>query len=260
MYLSGLPELGPDFVYEGWVIVDGEPRTTGRFEVDEEFSLYQFFIPRDDARRATTFVLTIEPRTGDDPAPAATHVLAGDLNRWRNGYITVGHPAALADDFTTANGSFILETPSTANRPGDFAQGIWFLDPSGPAASLDLPELPDGWVYEGWVVSGDGPVSTGRFTNPAGPDDDRAGPTAGPDGGPPFPGQDFIDPAIVLTNGYAAVITVEPEPDNSPDPFVMKPLVDPLIDDVGPAALQSMENRAEATNPYGWVGIHRFHY
>ena len=29
--LSGLEALGDDFVYEGWIIVDGNPISTGRF-------------------------------------------------------------------------------------------------------------------------------------------------------------------------------------------------------------------------------------
>ena len=49
---------------------------------------------------------------------------------------------------------------------------------------------------------------------------------------------------------FAAVITIEPEPDNSPGPFTLKPLIDMTIEDVGPGALQSMENRA-ADAPIG---------
>ena len=62
----------------------------------------------------------------------------------------------------------------------------------------------------------------------------------GPEGTPGFPGQDFVDPAKDLTSGYAAVISVEPDPDNSPAPFVLKPLMDPNIDDVGAMVLQPM--------------------
>jgi len=32
--LSGLESLGPGYVYEGWIIVDGEPLSTGTFMVD----------------------------------------------------------------------------------------------------------------------------------------------------------------------------------------------------------------------------------
>ena len=63
-----------------------------------------------------------------------------------------------------------------------------------------------------------------------------------------------VDGPMVLTGGYAAVITVEPEPDNSPGPFTLKPLIDMSIEDVGPAVIQSMENRS-ADAPTGVVTI-----
>lgn len=256
MTFDGLEDLGDDYVYEGWLIVDGAPVSSGRFTIDgsgEPFPA-RFVIHAADAEAATLFVLTIEPAVGDDPAPAETHILAGALAAGVAD-LTIGHPAALGDDFAMAAGAYILETPSTADVADDYDQGIWWLDPAGgPGASLDLPELPPGWVYEGWVVGAGGPLTTGRFLTASGADDDGAGPTAGMDAGPPFPGQDFIDPPIVLTSGYAAVITVEPEPDNSPAPFTLKPLIDVAIDDVGPAVIQAMENRA-ADAPTGVVTI-----
>ena len=71
-----------------------------------------------------------------------------------------------------------------------------------------------------------------------------AGPAGGPDGdGPPFPGQDFVNPPMDLIGG-AAVISVEPEPDDSPAPFVLKPLLTPVISpDLAPT-LQAMNNNA----------------
>jgi hypothetical protein len=49
--------------------------------------------------------------------------------------------------------------------------------------------------------------------------------------GPPFPGEDFLVNAPAgLTfptdiSGGTAVISIEPDPDNSADPFLLKPLV-----------------------------------
>jgi hypothetical protein len=121
-----------------------------------------------------------------------------------------------------------------------------------PAPSLELPALPDGWIYEGWVATDDGPISTGRFASPDDADLDDAGPTAGPDPGPPFPGQDFIDPPLVLNDGgVRAVITVEPEPDPSAAPFPLRPLVtDPIAAATAPTA-QAMTNIAADTVPAG---------
>ena len=204
-----------------------------------------------EAAGATAFVLSIEPEPDADPGPSATKILGGDIVSGV-ALLSLAHPAALGTDFAGALASFILETPSTAGIAGDYSQGIWWLDPAGPAASAVLPALPVGWTYEGWVVGG-GPVSTGRFRDAAGPDDDGAGPAAGPDGTPPFPGQDFIAPAMDLV-GLAAVLTVEPEPDDSPAPFLLKPLVDGVIEDVGAGVLQPMANQS-ANNPSGRVDL-----
>ena len=56
-------------------------------------------------------------------------------------------------------------------------------------------------------------------------------------------GREFITPLVPLI-GYQAVVSIEPEPDNRPAPFTLKPLVDTNIEDVGPAVLQPMDNIA----------------
>ena len=238
---SGLESLGSGFLYEGWIIVGGAPVSTGTFSIDAGGELDQTDFEVDDAalEAAVKFVLTIEPSPDPDPSPSATHVLAGDFFGSTAG-LSVGDPAALAASFGAAAGPYILETPSTA-AAADYASGIWWLNPAGPTASLRLPLLPDGWMYEGWVVGSSGPISTGRFLSPLGTDSDGAGPTAGPSPGPPFPGQDYISPNLNLI-GYAAVISIEPEPDDSDAPFAFKPLVDSNIDDLGAGVLQTMAN------------------
>ena len=249
--LTGLGNLGSGFAYEGWVLVNGSPVSTGTFTVDDNgnMSRSSFEVMSSDLDAATKFVLTIEPSPDDDPAPSSVHYLAGDFSG-NMAVLSVADGAALGDDFTQAMGSYILQTPSTSDIDDDYSQGIWWLDPSGgPGPSLDLPELPDGWVYEGWVVGMDGPVTTGRFTMATGADSDMGGSAAGPDGTPPFPGQDFIDPMMDLV-GEAAVITIEPDPDNSPNPFTLKPLVDMDIEDVGLGGSQDMANNA-GTFPVG---------
>ena len=55
--------------------------------------------------------------------------------------------------------------------------------------------------------------------------------------------------------GHAAVISVEPDPDDSTAPFVLKPLLTPAISaDLAPI-LQTMGNNAAATNPTGTATI-----
>ena len=102
-----------------------------------------------------------------------------------------------------------------------------------PTATLDLPTLPVGWTYEGWVIGDSGPLSTGTF-NAHDQMDDNAG---APDSfggveqlGPPIPGEDFFNNAPagetfpLDIRGRMVVISVEPVPDNSPAPFLLKPL------------------------------------
>jgi len=252
--LNNLGDLGSDFVYEGWLITPTGPVSTGRFDMAAASETKTFSVASADADVATTFVLTIEPVTGDAPEPAATHVIAGDLASG-SATLTAGHSAALGDDFSTAAGSYILATPSTSGIAGDYDQGVWFLDPmAGPGASLTLPTLPDGWMYEGWVVGANGPVSTGTFSAAAGADADGKGPTAGADGGPPFPGQDYIDPAMVLTGG-AVVISVEPSPDNAATPYFFKPLVDSNVEDLGAKMSQALANVAADSIASGMATI-----
>ena len=102
-------------------------------------------------------------------------------------------------------------------------------------------------VYEGWVVGPDGPVSTGRFTDGHLMDEDGSGPTAGGAGtGPDDPGQDFLNPPVDII-GFVTAISVEPEPDDSPMPFALKPLIDMEIEDVGNHGSQEMMNNAAAS-------------
>ncbi|HSN56046.1 MAG TPA: anti-sigma factor [Candidatus Sulfomarinibacteraceae bacterium] len=248
--LHGLEDLGAGWAYEGWLIVDGAPVSTGVFTVDGSGVASQTYFPTlvPSLDAVAAFVLTIEPSPDDDPAPSPVHILAGDVIGDRAA-LTVGHAAAIGTGFESIAGSYILAAPS-AGGAAPYFNGIWWLDPSGgPDATLHLPDLPDGWVYEGWVVGDSGPVSTGRFTTATGADSDGAGPDAGPMAAPPFPGQDFVDPALDLRGG-AAVISVEPEPDTGPAPFTLKPLLDPVIDDVGEGVLQPM-SRNPAPLPSG---------
>ena len=229
--ISGLEDLGNDYVYEGWIIVDGAPVTTGRFSVDASGELSQdsFSLDYDDVSNASTFILTIEPSVGDDPAPSAVHILAGDFSG-KSGSLSIAHPAALGDDYASAAGKYILATP-TDDLDTNENSGIWFLSlaSGSPAVGLDLPTLPDGWKYEGWAVINGSPVSTGTFTAVDAADDFNG--FSGSKSGPPFPGEDFLlNAPSGLTfptdlAGGVAVISIEPYPDNSVNPFLLKPLV-----------------------------------
>ena len=235
---DGLEPLGDDFVYEGWVIIDGEPYSTGRFIVDVDGNQeYLSGSAIEDVSEASTFVLTIEPAESDDPAPSTVRLLAGDFVDGE-AQLSVGHAAALGTDFSDASGQFILATPTTESTD-DEVYGVWFIDivDGAPVAGLDLPVLSDDWVYEGWVVVDGQAVSTGRFSDPAGPDDFNG--FAGDDAdAPPFPGEDFIQNApegLEFPKNLAestVVISIEPADDDSPAPFTLKPLLAEVPGDV----------------------------
>lgn len=225
---SGLEDLGENFRYEGWLKGAAGVVSTGIFQAETDGSYEGTFKGIDgekDGKEPDDFVLTIEPYPDSDPTPSSTHVLAGALGE--DGVavpIGVKHGAALGSDFMDAAGTYILAAPT---GPADFSLGIWWLG-EGQAPGLTLPTLPAGWVYEGWVASDAGAVSTGRFTDASMPDSDGAGSTAGTEDAPGVPGQDFINPPTNLTMGFTAVISIEPEPDNSAAPFAFKPLVHPI--------------------------------
>ncbi|RCS26873.1 hypothetical protein DUT90_07035 [Polaribacter sp. WD7] len=242
--LSGLEQLGADFVYEGWIIVGGTPISTGTF-TSVEFP-QTFDVDQTTLQGATRFVLSIEPLVDPDPAPAATKVLAGDFD---GGLANVWvAPVTLdANDFTGIEGNFFLRTPTDevmgSGNNGNDMYGIWFGNPGAPPTpSLVLPELAPGWVYEGWVVvEGSGPISTGTFTTAAGRDDSNIFSGAEFNAGPPIPGEDFFLNAPtgftfpLDVRGRTAVISIEPSPDDSPAPFAIKPLLGAIGQETAPA-------------------------
>jgi len=230
--LSGLESLGADFVYEGWIIVGGSPISTGIF-TSVTFP-QSFSVDTEQLESATKFVLSIEPTIDSDPLPSATKILAGDFSGTNASVSTIP-----VGDFSNAVGKYILATPTNGMSSNENS-GIWFLDlPNSmppPLTGLTLPELSDGWKYEGWAVISGTPVTTGKFTNVNATDefDDFSDsmPLGMPNGADGFfPGEDFLlNAPSGLTfptdlAGATAVISVEPYPDNSPMPFALKPLV-----------------------------------
>ena len=250
--INGLEDLGANYQYEGWLIVGGMPVTTGTFTVDAGGVLSQtvFGVNLSDLVNATTFVLTIEPNPDPIPDPSSTHILGGDFTNF-DAPLTVGHPAALGDDYSSIDGKYILATP-TNGAMTDELSGVWFLDLSGgsPAVGLTLPTLPAGWKYEGWSVISATPVTTGTFTAVDMVDD--ADPYSDTMPGPPFPGEDFLlNAPSGLTfptdlSGTTQVISIEPDPDNSTAPFLLKPLVatvpSPAMDHVTYAMSSNVSN------------------
>ncbi|PWJ36171.1 anti-sigma factor [Sediminitomix flava] len=256
--ISGLEDLGDDYAYEGWIIVDGAPISAGIFNVDSSGNLSEtsFELDTDDLNAATAYVLTIEPNPDSDSSPSDVHILAGDFSN-NLASLTVDHPDAIGSDFTSAVGEYILATPTDDDDTNE-TSGIWCLNPNGgdPIAGLTLPTLPAGWTYEGWAVIDGNPITTGTFTNPDSAD--SGNPFSGTvNPAPNYPGEDFLQnapdgvtfPADLL--GRTVVISVEPVPDNSPAPFLLKPLAHEVPSDATSGSVLNMDNNAEETNPTG---------
>ena len=93
------------------------------------------------------------------------------------------------------------------------------------------------------------PVTTGTFVQVDAADDDA--PFSGPEPGPPFPGEDFLQNAPAGLQfptdlaGATAVISVEPEPDDAPAPFTLKPLVGSAPEDAADHVTYPIANNAE---------------
>ena len=247
---TGIESLGTDYAYEGWIMVDGSPVSTGVFTVNESGTPSQttFDLPLEELEAATTFILTIEPSPDQSADPAETHYLAGDFSMGEAN-LTVNHSAALGDDFSNSDGAYILATP-TNGADTDESSGIWFIDitSGSPVQGLTLPMLPSGWMYEGWVVINGTPVTTGTFLTADEADD--SAPYSGSEDAPPFPGEDFLMNAPagltfpVDLAGMTGVISIEPYPDNSTSPFTLKPLVGAIPTDATDHVTYDMDNNA----------------
>ncbi|MEE9288433.1 MAG: hypothetical protein V3U69_02465 [Bacteroidota bacterium] len=253
---SGVEPLVNGYHYEGWTIIDGQAVSTGKFNVDATGGLITLtsqaisngqFDTGVDLSASSAVIITIEPAGDVDAVPAETHYLAGDVSN-NSASLTVGAPQAIADDFSSALGNYILATPTDGENTNE-KSGIWFLDLSSgsPAQGLQLPTLPAGWEYEGWAVINGTPVTTGKFTSAV--IADQSAPYSDSEPGPPFPGEDFLKNAPDgLTfptdlSGGAAVISIEPMPDDSPVPFTLKPLVGTIPGNAGDHITYSMENQ-----------------
>lgn len=259
--LDGLEALGSDYVYEGWIIVDGAPVSTGTF-TSVTFP-QSFTVDATQLENATRFVLSIEPagETGEAAAtPADTKILVGDFSGDKAPVTT-----AVVGDFTGSWGTSFLRTPTDevpgSGNNGNDENGIWFGTPQmagAPTAGLGLPVLSAGWKYEGWVVvDGVGALTTGTFTSFTAVDSSNDFSGTENNAGPPVPGEDFFNNAPagftfpLDVRGRTAVISVEPDPDNSPAPFTLKPLVGMVGQDTAPATHDL--TYSSASFPTGWA-------
>ncbi len=220
--VTGLAPLSGNAVYEAWLVVGDEWVSVGSTADLTEPAAFDAA----SLEAATAVVVTIE--TDTDPAPSNSRVLAGSLENG-SARLSVTDALALAVDFSDASGEYILATPTDGTgAPENERSGVWWtVIPR--ARSLVLPALGEGWIYEGWQIIDGVAVTTGTFVSQFG-EADMAAPYSGPQPGPPFPGEDFLLNAPDGLEfprdlrGTEVVITVEPLPDTSLEPFALIPL------------------------------------
>lgn len=213
--LHGLRSL-PSGHYEGWAVFGDGRISTGTFGIDGSGAMVsgaggtlEAFPLARDIVDATRIEITIEPDGDRDPRPSGVTILAGAL---------VSGRAELAPVFALAPlaGGFTLMTP-TDSDPTNEAAGVWFYDRATRGGALTLPELPSGWVFEGWVGTQGLTFSTGRFAQAVGPD--GAAQFSGPRPGLSAPGEDLVarlpgsvrQPLNLRDGASTVAISIEPD-------------------------------------------------
>ncbi len=220
LQLEGVGPLQGGFEYQGWAVVDGETLSIGRFNISSTGNLVDEsgneipdgrFSVDDDLAESTSFFVTVEPPGSDDDIPSGTVLVGGDLSDG-GAALAVGHGSAIGNSFENASGFYILATPTDGPLFTYENSGIWWRvggtgglerDPQG----LFLPVLPDGWIYEGWVVLEGVPLSTGKFIEPR--EIDFAAPYSGP--------VDLSDEAAIRQVMLADYGSITVEGENGPE-------------------------------------------
>lgn len=189
--VTGLRPLGDDAHYALAAVVDGEAVDVGRLDIDDsdaadgEAQRHELPLPDAfDVDQVTALQLWVASAGGGGESV----VLAGDVVD-DEAELVPEDPSALGEAAVDAAGTVLLGTPTDADAPE--TAGLWFLElpPSGPSPSLQLPDLPQGWQWQGWAQVGDEFFDAGRFDAA---DQPAAAPHNGPDSGPELPGGDFV--------------------------------------------------------------------
>lgn len=158
--------------------------------------------------------VTVELSSEVVSQPSNSYLLGGTVYQG-SASLTLDSWLGVGLNLSPMEGQYILKTPSD-DDDGNELSGLWFVNArSGTEiAGLFLPEAPDGWDYEGWVVLGTDTLSTGKFYSPN--ISDTTDIYGGITGAPPFPGQDFLYNAPeglsfpLDLSGASVFVTMEP--------------------------------------------------
>ncbi|MCA9319141.1 MAG: hypothetical protein KDB53_00330 [Planctomycetes bacterium] len=213
--VTGLPDSTTQTGhYEGWAIVNGTARTTGKFVVDgtgpgavvrspqrdrvygtaaeAEFGPSITLLGQDFPllQESTHIFITLEPEGDHDRVPSCQVILAGTLMNDSAILVPFGTPidptfdCALSDgqggatlglpNLAAASGSVELRTPTDDQSNPVPNDHAGLWFTNGGVPSLALPTLPGTLTYEAHVVIDGETRSLGRFKNGARRDDDFA--------------------------------------------------------------------------------------
>jgi len=233
MHDSGFVSLGEFNVTANGVLIDPLDGSPARFAIPQG----------QDPQLIDHVILTIQGEdrgrnkiAHDEPGAAILGGMVTGTATLGIADLSVSSPEAFGTDFSAVTGKYTITAPTS---PLDSNSGVWFYEPLPPdsVGLRNLAALPPEWTYEGWVVFDHGlaatPLhevfySTGKFRRADSADYDGAGPGRGPGTPLNFPGQDFIvgdstHPATpnLRDSVYSFMVTIEPDPDNSPEPFFL---------------------------------------
>lgn len=230
--IENLPSISETAKYQAWFY--GENAAVGKIGVltpDANGKVDAVFdVKLSEMKRAKYILVTVEPNLHDSLIlrPGPLRLIAGTIGV-NSAALTAQHDLAKKLNFTEAAGKYTLYTPTSA-ATNDEKSGVWFVELLNNTASagLNLPPVPAGCAYQGWVITNGQTISTGKFTvlDDSDLDDTYSDELAAPK----FPGEDFIkEPPAGFTfpldlSGASLFITLESSADVSDLPAGVKVL------------------------------------
>lgn len=246
--LIGVEPLKETLIYEGWLMVNEQPFSVGRFNTQSLTTEKIFSVPTKDLNAATSFILSIEETNSQNSKPSDTKLLFGNFvsnTADLNFEVAVGFVIDPTIEYNL-HCNTMTPTDGTTNPLGsDENYGLWFQNSLGPGLS-NIPILNKGWKYEGWVFfNGTTPLSTGKFTSHLGPDESSY--YCGDYPGNNYPGEDFLKNLPNGVSGYVVgspvVITIEPDLTSDLDiPFYLRPISGVVVEGLSGTSLDIKEN------------------
>lgn len=243
---SGMTALGTGSVYGIWLKENDEYNFLDVFTVNSAGipDNSQFGLESERLDDVQGILITLENEDNIGTEPSDTRLMAGEFIN-RGALLEISHPDAMNVDFSTSSVSYMLASPTDDNADNENA-GIWFANTVDGTSTLDLPDLPTGWIYESWVLLPDTVVSLGQFANPLMRDDSDAHSGPNPQNGYNAPGGDLLTgdpehfPASLHNNLIS--ITVEPSEDDNSNAFGIRPFSIQVMDTI-PTAPVNIEYR-----------------